>query len=243
MAQKVHKLEKENLREREREKLSPKFNTRVKKDVYFQNYDNLLKFCYYYCQIALTQELNPKSILEIGIGNKMYYNYLKNFGYNITSCDLDKQLDPDYVADIRNLPFEKNRFEVVSAFEVLEHLPFSEVPKALMELKRVTSKYCILSIPYRSATFEITLRFPFIGKILKKPFLNLFFRFPFKTKDLPCIPSEDGQIHYWEIGTKSYPLSRIRNLINSCGFIIEKEVRPVLDVSSYFLVLYKKERE
>lgn len=235
MAPKLHKLkERKEIFGGRMRIMHNKFDIQVERKHYFKEYDNLLKFCYYYYQIALTQDLNPKSILEIGIGNKMYYNYLKENGYNITSCDFDKQLNPDFVADIRNLPFEKNSFEVVSAFEVLEHLPFSEVPKALIELRKVTSKYCFISIPYRSATFEITLRFPFIGKILKKPFIDLFWRIPLRPKDI----SFEGE-HYWEIGTKSYPLKRIRKLISNCGFIIEKEVRPVLDVSSYFFVLKK----
>jgi SAM-dependent methyltransferase len=45
------------------------------------------------------------------------------------------------------LPFKRGVFELVSAFETLEHLPPDMVPKVLEELRRVTSKYVIATIP------------------------------------------------------------------------------------------------
>jgi SAM-dependent methyltransferase len=45
------------------------------------------------------------------------------------------------------LPYRARRFELVTAFETLEHLPPTAVPRALRELRRVTSRYVVATIP------------------------------------------------------------------------------------------------
>lgn len=45
------------------------------------------------------------------------------------------------------LPFEDASFDLVSAFETLEHLPPEAVPLALTELRRVTRAYVVATIP------------------------------------------------------------------------------------------------
>jgi hypothetical protein len=48
---------------------------------------------------------------------------------------------------LHKVPFRRGSFELVSAFETLEHLPPEVVPKALAEIRRVTSQYVIATIP------------------------------------------------------------------------------------------------
>jgi len=45
------------------------------------------------------------------------------------------------------LPFRRGSFELVSAFETLEHMPPEAVPHALRELRRITSGYIVATIP------------------------------------------------------------------------------------------------
>jgi SAM-dependent methyltransferase len=45
------------------------------------------------------------------------------------------------------LPFPDDSFDLVSAFETLEHLPPGSVPRALAELHRVTRGYVVATIP------------------------------------------------------------------------------------------------
>jgi hypothetical protein len=47
----------------------------------------------------------------------------------------------------RGLPFEDGRFELISAFEILEHLPPERVPEALAELARVCRGHVLATIP------------------------------------------------------------------------------------------------
>lgn len=48
---------------------------------------------------------------------------------------------------LHRLPYGRGAFEGVSLFETLEHLPPEEVPRALREVRRMTTKYVIATIP------------------------------------------------------------------------------------------------
>ena len=131
------------------------------------------------------------------------------------------------------MPFSENSFDVVLAYEVLEHLPFEEIPKALSELHRVTSKYVFISLPYRSTGFELIIKFPLVRTLFKKLFLDIFLRMPLKFKGIET----SGQ-HYWEIDGFDYSLKKVRALLEKY-FKIVKEVRPVLNHYHKFFILEK----
>ena len=48
---------------------------------------------------------------------------------------------------LHRLPFGRGAFEGVSLFETLEHLPPEVIPRALREVRRMTTKYVIATIP------------------------------------------------------------------------------------------------
>lgn len=200
-----------------------------------KKYDTLERFISYYYQIELIRELNPKTLLEIGIGSKVVSEYLKRMGIKVTTCDIDSNLFPDKVGDIRNLPFENESFDVVAAFQVLEHIPFSDFEKALKEMSRVSKKYAIASLPFRHTAFEIVLKIPFIRTIFKKPFLSFCLRIP-----LIFYNERNLGEHQWELGLRRFSLSKIRKCFSKY-FKILKEVRPTLNSYHHFFVLEKYE--
>ena len=82
------------------------------------------------------------------------FRKLKNLDY--TTCDLDSPI-ADVKADIQDLPFEDNSFDVVFCNHVLEHVDNDQ--KALSELFRVMKPggWGILQVPIRyqqEKTFE-----------------------------------------------------------------------------------------
>ncbi|MDP1719367.1 MAG: methyltransferase domain-containing protein [bacterium] len=211
-------------------------NIQVKKEHYFRKkYDDLGRFISYFYQVDLSQDVIPSGakVLEIGKGNGFYLDYMKKLGYQVTTCDFDKDLNPDVVADIRKLPFPDDSFDLVTAFEVLEHLPFADLELALGELKRVSRGRVIISLPYRSTYFEMVLKFPFIRKIFRRAFLDFFLRIPLVFGGIKV----SGQ-HYWEIDLWKTSLGRVRRVIKRF-FGIEKELSPIMNHYHRFFVLKK----
>ena len=212
-----------------------KVQTHLKENYLKSEYDNLPRFISYFYQIDLIRELQPKKVLEIGIGNKTVSTYLKERHYEITTCDLDVDLEPDYVADIRKLPFQNNTFDVVMVCQILEHIPYESVSGALSELFRVSRKNVIISLPYNSTYFEVVFKFPYIRKLINKEFIDLFMRIP-----LSFMKIGSSGNHHWEIARRGYPLRKVRKTIRE-KFKILKEFRPPLNGYHHFFVLEKKQ--
>ncbi len=117
-----------------------KYETSIEFKYYWESLNNFESYISYLNQIKTIYELKPKTVLEIGVGNKLTYNHLKQIGIDVVSLDINQKLNPNYIGDIRQLTFESNFFDLICAFEVLEHLPFSDLEKALQELKIFKSK-------------------------------------------------------------------------------------------------------
>lgn len=107
--------------------------------------------------IELSQPLKPFSILDAGCGEGITLNKLINNGIGEKlegveplklAIKLSKKVNPNLKiiqGDIYSLPYKKNSFDLVICTEVLEHLTNPE--DALDELKRVSKKYLLISVP------------------------------------------------------------------------------------------------
>lgn len=68
---------------------------------------------------------------------------------SLESLEMGKKINPNLkfiYGDITKMPYKDNAFDLILALEVLEHLPNPRV--AFLELKRVTRKYCLISVPW-----------------------------------------------------------------------------------------------
>jgi len=192
--------------------------------------DSVFDFISFYNQYDLINEIQPSSILEVGIGNGKLSMYLKQMGYDVTTCDFNEKLNPDFVGDIRELPFNDNAFNMVSAFEILEHIPFDHFKTALSELRRVTKDKVVISIPYQTYNIGGLL---WIYKF-HHPFFFRICEMSFKEYDI----LEHG-IHYWEMGYKGYSRKKIEKIITEMGFKIIKRYSDCRYPVHYFFVLEK----
>lgn len=208
------------------------FKVQVKREQYFKGYDTLNRFIGYYHQTNSVVNLKDiKSVLEVGIGNKTVYSYLKNFGYNVTSCDFDKSLKPDVINDVRNLSFKDNKFDAVVCFEVLEHLPLKDLPKALSELHRVSKKYVIISVPYYCAYFDFFMNFS-IGRSKKS--VNFRFKIPY----FFVKPKLSGQ-HYWALGLKGISKRRFKEYAKKVGLVTLKSFSEKTNPQHHYFIMKK----
>jgi ubiquinone/menaquinone biosynthesis C-methylase UbiE len=111
-------------------------------------------------QIKEVISQKPRTVLETGIGNGVVTYLLRRAGIDVTTLDRDKQVKPDVVGSILELPFESNTFHGALCCQVLEHLPFDKFAQALRELCRVTRKFAVISLPDASRHYRLDIKVP-----------------------------------------------------------------------------------
>lgn len=202
---------------------------------YFEDYDDRKMWMSYWYQIREVLQTKPVKVLIVGVGNKTVSNYLKTVAENSTesikkveTVDIDQNLSPDYVCNILELSknFEDNEYDTILCAEVLEHLPFEEFKSSLKELKKISRKYVILSIPYSSKDFRFSIELP-NGKR--------------KDITLKLVEKKEHKFdgwHHWEVGKKGYSKKKIKKIIKNY-FDIEKEFIPVENQYHLFFKLKK----
>jgi ubiquinone/menaquinone biosynthesis C-methylase UbiE len=185
------------------------------------------RFVSYYWQLKEVLALKPASVLEVGVGDRVFGNFIKNnTTITYTSLDIAEDLHPDVVGSITKLPFADTSFDVACAFEVLEHLPFEQFDRALAELARVARTHVIISLPHFGPMFSFSLKIPFF------PLIRFAFEIPFPKKHV------FNSQHHWEIGKRGYPQRCIRCAIEK-HFIITKEFVPFESPYHHFFVMKK----
>lgn len=112
-----------------------------------------------------SNEIRNKKILDIGCGYGWFeLNILKNNPKKITGIEISREDLKTAIANVKNkdvdfkigtavkLPFKNNSFDLVVAWEVIEHIDKGSEAKMFNEISRVLKKggvFC-LSTPYRS---------------------------------------------------------------------------------------------
>ena len=166
-------------------------------------YDELHRWISYWYQIQAVARTKARRVLEIGVGSGVLSAYLRDrLHLKVTTFDFDESLHPDLIGDVRHLRANVNEdaFDAVVAFQVLEHLPFSDFGATVQELARASRSSVIISLPHYGWNLQARIRlwkwnWVFGKRVSKNP--NWIF---------------DGE-HHWEIGTKGHSLERVRGII------------------------------
>lgn len=145
-------------------------------------------------------------VLEIGVGSGFTANYLKSKGVNINTLDIDREKQPDIVANLAEYPFP-DRYDHVLAFEVFEHIPFGEFKSVFEKISKVCKKYIFLSVPRNE---RVWLQFNFLFPIIGKKELRLA-----TLRGKVIEPA-----HFWEIGDGSVSIDDLEQVFDKCGFTI-----------------------
>lgn len=209
----------------------------VEKEHYrFEKYSSIERFTDYFYQVKLMMKYEGKKVLYIGVGDDIVPSMVKKYNnmlpdkkkVNISSFDVDSELNPDIVGDIYEIDkiIDSNDFDCLCLFEVLEHFPKKDLNKLLQKLSKVTKKDIIISIPYVGITFNGFIKFPYLNKF------NFLFKIPIYNK----INHEE---HFWEIGRKNMKKREFEKLLEK-HFLIKDRFINKYQGSHIFYICRKK---
>jgi SAM-dependent methyltransferase len=189
-----------------------------------------------------------RNILEVGPGRGVLTALLKISGYKVKTVDVDGNSNPtapDVIASLPVLPFEDGEFDLTCAFQVLQHLSYSDSLAAVQELARCSRKYILLSYPYQTRALYLNgrVRLPW-GRLRRFQFdFRLFKRLPGRSTDRDTNSDHTGsqnfRAHRWELNRKSFPESKLLADLNELGLqIINSFHNP--EFPFHFFVLAEK---
>ncbi len=177
------------------------------------HYHRKARWSSYWHQITEVLAVRPSTCLEIGIGAGFVRDALVKQGVAVTTVDIDQQLGVDRVGDVRSLPCGDGEFDVVLCSQVLEHVPWPDVPRGIAELRRVCRRHAIVSLPQSGFGFALTLGVSAGGYLAER---GLSFRAPD-----PRRYRFDGQ-HYWQVSSRGKSRKTVRRTLSD-GFFIDRE--------------------
>lgn len=182
----------------------------------FNKYIHKRRWASMWHQLDEVLALQPETVLEIGPGPGVFKALMSLFGPKVETLDIDPELKPDHVAQGDDMPFEDNAFDVVCAFQMLEHVPYEKSIKIFEEMARVSRIGVVISLPDAATRWPIGFHVPRSGM--------KWFSIP-KPKLKAPINKFNGE-HYWEINKSGYPLNKILDdLEYSSSLIIKKTYR------------------
>lgn len=145
-------------------------------------------------QMNAILEHDVRSVLEIGPGPGMVTAALRAIGIQVTTVDVQPELKPDVVASVTELPFDDLAFDACMCCQVLEHLPLDQLVPSLKELRRVSRKVVVVSLPDCTVGYRLHANLPKLR--------DLRFNWSRTRRSSPADRERklerDG--HYWEIG-------------------------------------------
>ncbi len=202
----------------------------VQSSHYQGNYITTERMASFGQQFSTIITLKPQHVIEIGTGTGILGWLLTRENIDFESVDIDSELNPTYVGSVLQLPIPTASCDCACCFQVLEHLPFGDFPKAISELCRISTKHVLISIP--EATPWISVQFLFIlPRIIGRVF------------QIPSIPRHHqfrGE-HYWEIGRIETPFRQVVSAIKSAtkNYYLASSFRHPLNPGQRFFLLEK----
>ncbi len=115
---------------------------------------DLLNWFRYYHLVKDVLHLGSTNILEIGSGSGMVRNCLTPLVREYRVLDINPNLAPDWVAEVRELQSElTERFDCVIAADVLEHLSFDDLGQTCANSTTYLKPggHALITIPHRRA--------------------------------------------------------------------------------------------
>src|ERR1700742_2528145 len=101
----------------------------------------------YRLQMQEMRALDVQQILEIGPGDGTVTNFMRYLGLQYFTMDITPQSNPAILGQLETLdpaPYRK-RFDLVCAFQMLEHSPYENFVSNLRKMAEMSRKYVFIS--------------------------------------------------------------------------------------------------
>ena len=106
------------------------------------------------CKNLAESIIGPFRLLDIGCGPGSSIEIARSYGIDAFGVDISSALTKywetneinAYVACADNLPFDDFSFDIITAWDVMEHIPKEGIPSCLMEMKRVAKNNSLISL-------------------------------------------------------------------------------------------------
>jgi len=98
-------------------------------------------------QIEIALSFSPQRASIIGIGDNIVGDILRSAGIQVFGIDIDENIKPDICSSVTHLAIHDNAVDITLCCQVLEHLPFNLFVASLKELRRISRKYLVISLP------------------------------------------------------------------------------------------------
>jgi ubiquinone/menaquinone biosynthesis C-methylase UbiE len=171
-------------------------------------------------QLDAALELGPRNVLEIGVGTGITAHALRRVGVDVTTFDVQADLAPDVLGDVRAIPLGDGQFDVSCCCQVLEHLPLNDLPVALSELRRVTRWRLVLSLPDLTRFVGASVTLPVLGA------RSFGWSLPVREPDAAWKAERlESMGHYWEIGMNGATSKGVARALRSAGFDVVRTFR------------------
>ena len=167
---------------------------------------------YWYQQKLMEGLVRPgeDELLEMGIGSGFAANYCRSKGLDVTTIDIDDEKNPDIVANVVTYDFERS-YDHLMAFEILEHIPYSEFEKIIRKVPRLVRKHAFISLPRNEeVVFKLDLKIPRIPRI------NLEWR-RLKKKITT-------KAHHWEMDFREHTVASVEALFEDAGLSVVRKL-------------------
>ena len=122
---------------------------------------------YFAAELKKTNHRFPEgsSVLEIGFGNGSFLTYSKKNKWKICGIEINENLVKTAIGcgfDVRHsdnlMAFEDDSFDLIVAFDVLEHIPQDTLPNFIKEVRRIlkTNGFFIARFPNGDSPFGLS---------------------------------------------------------------------------------------
>lgn len=183
-----------------------------------------LDFLNWYRYLFILKELGrlrPKTVLEIGPGEGTVKRIYEPFIEEYATIDVNERLHPTFRSDVRDrVAAAERRFDAVVAADILEHIPFDDMPKALANIHAYLKHggHALITIPHRASNFlwmtptqiPHSFRVP-TGFLSPGAFWRRFIK-----RKIWIDPD-----HRWEIGDGHHTAKEVQRLMRDAGFAVD----------------------